>query len=94
MIKTLNGLTEGVYKVTTSHGTHYIIDLDNNKGKRVPAADRNEMEADNDWFRIGAIETFEVGEPMYMHVRGITISDWYTWRRTTDVTLIERIIEE
>lgn len=90
-MNTLEDKTEGVYKVETQHGTHYIIDLDNRKGKRVPATDRNEMRADNDWFHIQSIDICEVGHEMFLKCSGIATDDWYTWRRSTVVTLIEAL---
>jgi hypothetical protein len=82
---------DGIYKVTTEHGTYYILDFDNGKGKRVPAEGRNALRADNDWFKLYRVRDFKIGEPMHLEVRGIADDDWYTWRRTTIVSSIEKI---
>lgn len=88
----MNKLTveeEGKYKITTSHGTYYIFDVDNRKAMRVPAEGRNEMRADNDWFVVKNFNQIEVGKPVHWMCKGIAINDWYTWRQTTDVVSIE-----
>lgn len=87
-MNTLKDKTEGVYIVTTEYGTYYIIDLDNRKGKRVPAENRNELRADNNWFHIHSIDVCEVGHEMFLKCRGIASDDFYTWRRSTIVTSI------
>lgn len=84
---------KGLYKVYTSHGTYYEIDLDKMEARRVPAADRNELRADGDWFQILGMDNVEVGRPIYFACRGIARGDWYTWRKTTEVVSIEKISE-
>ena len=95
MSNELNEITErsGQYKVTTEHGTHYIFDFTGDiwKAKRVPAQGRNELRADNDWFRLRGFDLIKVGNPIEMNVLGLRNDDWYTWRATTDVTKIEKI---
>ena len=78
----------GKWKVSTAHGTYYIIDLDRKMGLRIPGPDRRAMEADNDWFGIEYISC-SLGEPMYMDTKAIVSTDWYDWRITTKVTKIE-----
>lgn len=89
-LKELTGDEKGKYKITTSHGTHYIFDMDNHKAMRVPAEGRNAMRADNDWFIVQSFDAIEAGKPIHWYCRGIALADWYTWRRTTDVTSIEK----
>ena len=81
----------GKYRVTTSHGTYYVLDLDNGLGMRVPAEGRGELAADNKWFRIQRILACTVGEPMDLYCLGIAGDDWYTWRRSTEIVAIEEI---
>ena len=85
----LNTASTGLYKVVTLSGSIYLIDLDTRKGKRLPAAGASSLVADGDWFTIKTIDPFELGEPMHLECRGLTSSDWYTWRRTTPVIKIE-----
>lgn len=85
----LTGKEEGTYKITTSHGTYYIFDMDNRKAMRVPAEGRNEMRSDNDWFVVKNFDHIEVGYSTYWQCRGIASDDWYTWRQTTEVVSIE-----
>lgn len=88
MITELNEAA-GLYRVTTEHGTQYIIDLTKGRGKRIPAPNRNPLRADNKWFKILWVRSCRVGEPMYMQCHGIASEDYYTWRETTTVTKIE-----
>lgn len=46
-------------KATTSHGTYYIIDQDNNRAMRVKGEGRNAMWADDDWFDYVDIYPFD-----------------------------------
>jgi hypothetical protein len=78
----------GTWKVTTYHGTYYIIDLDKMRGMRVPGEGRNAMRADSDWFNINSI-ICQVGESMHFLCTGIAEDDWYTWRMSTEVVSIE-----
>jgi hypothetical protein len=77
----------GVWTVMTSHGTYYIVDLDNRRAMRVPAEGRGALVADRMWFHINQIEC-TVGQRMRLSCRGISAIDWYTWRLSTDVTSI------
>ena len=88
MIDKLDYDNKGTYKVMTSYGTYYIIDMNDRRGKRIPAEGRGKLEADNDWFAIYSIQC-EVGKPMRFECRGIDPNDWYTWRISTTVTSIE-----
>ena len=85
----LTGEENGKYKITTSHGTYYIFDMDNSKAMRVPAEGRNEMRADGDWFVVKTFDQIEVGYSINWQCRGIASDDWYTWRQTTNVVSIE-----
>jgi len=48
VIKKLDSSTTGTYRVDTSHGTHYILDMDKKIGTRVRAEGRGELWADGD----------------------------------------------
>ena len=80
----------GMYRINTSHGTYYVLDLTNIHmlGKRIPAEGRGRLVADNEWFRIRSLKC-KVGERMHLECTGLTDDDWYTWRRSTDVVSIE-----
>jgi hypothetical protein len=91
MIEEINTITEatGKYKVTTSHGTYYIFDLDGRRARRVPAPGRNALNNDTKWFNLKRWSPIEVGSSIHMY----TIEDIYEWRVTTPVTSIEEWTE-
>lgn len=78
----------GMYRVSTSHGTYYVVDMTNMLGKRIPAEGRGRLVADNQWFGIRGIAC-EVGSPMRLECIGLGPEDWYTWRLSTNVVSIE-----
>lgn len=88
-MNSLTGTEKGTYKITTSHGTYYIFNLDDMKAMRVPAEGRNEMRADNNWFTVENWDLIKVGQPIFWFCNGIAKDDFYTWRQTTEVTAIE-----
>jgi len=85
-------------KATTQHGTHYLIDFDNQLAMRVKAQDRNDMSGDSQWFQFSDIEAFDwntkrrsnsgikVGKAIYFNL--VDHPD-YDWRISTNVTSIE-----
>lgn len=82
-------------KVTTSHGTYYIIDHENNRAKRVRAEGRGHMYDDDEWFDYQYVSAWddgveqgdvEVGKAMLFVLSG---QRYYDWRTTTRVTSIE-----
>ena len=85
-------------KATTSHGTHYLIDEENQLAMRVKAEDRNPMLGDNQWFRFASVGPFDwdtkqrveggiqVGKAIYFNVFG---DRDYDWRISTNVVSIE-----
>ena len=89
-------------KATTSHGTYYLIDEENQSAMRVKAEGRNPMLRDNQWFRFSSVCPFDwdtkqrveggiqVGKAMHF-----TLSNHkdYDWRITTDVVSIEEYDE-
>ena len=78
----------GMYRVSTSHGTYYVLDMTEMLGKRVPAEGRGRLVADNQWFSIRSIRC-KVGSPMRLECSGLSQDDWYTWRQSTSVVSIE-----
>lgn len=92
-IKKIDLKTGGKWKVTTVHGTYYIIDLDSKRGMRVPGPDRPSLAADNEWFGIEYISC-DLGQAMYIDTRSLVSNDLYEWRLSTKVTKIEPILEE
>ena len=85
-------------KVTTEHGTEYLIDFDNSRAKRIPNSD-NSMLDDGEWFVFSHLhavdrktkehfygENFIVGKSMWFD---IVQSDYYDWKITTKVVSIE-----
>lgn len=82
-------------KVTTSHGTYYIVDHENNRAKRVRAEGRGHMYDDDEWFEYASVTAWEngeaegdveVGKAMLFILTGERI---YDWRTTTKVVSIE-----
>jgi hypothetical protein len=84
-------------KVTTEHGTYYLIDLEKGRAKRVKGDGRNDMYGDNEWFEFSTIHSYsrdtqthgsdiEVGKDMYFLLRG---PREYDWRISTEVVSIE-----
>ena len=90
-------------KITTEHGTSYLIDTQNNKAKRTPGG-VNYMEDDDSWFNfrqilvydreIGQVENdsdITLGKSVYFDMVG---SPHYDWKITTNVIKIEEIDNE
>lgn len=86
-------------KVTTSHGTYYVIDMENHKAKRVKGEGRNEMYGDSDWFQFNSVNAYDyetqknigpiqVGYPMFFTLHR---HDRYDWRSSTTVVSIEEM---
>lgn len=85
-------------KVTTEHGTQYIIDYDNYCAKRVKGEDRNDMYGDGEWFTFQFVSSFDretleridggpqIGYSMYFQLSGPRD---YDWRISTNITSIE-----
>lgn len=82
-------------KVTTSHGTYYLIDHENNRAKRVKAEGRGDMYGDGEWFDYASVNALvdnfvdgevEIGKPMSFVLTGPRNYDWIT---TTNVVSIE-----
>lgn len=103
-VKTLNGISEGVWNVYTETSM-YVIDLDKKLGKREPGrglgaanASHNqnmkasEMRADGEWFQIKGIYC-EVGPSMSIICEGLVKADIFTLRQTTWVRKIEKVEE-
>ncbi len=86
-------------KATTSHGTYYLIDEDNNRAMRVKGEGRNAMWSDDEWFDYIAAYPFD-----YKTFSGIQgeIREGYSiffllnhaphdYRISTDVVSIEEV---
>lgn len=78
-------------KVTTSHGTYYLIDENNHRAKRFPAIDRGELLTDNDWFNFSSWSGVKVGETMHFNIIG---HSFYDWQRTSPVVSVEDVEDE
>ena len=85
-------------KVTTEHGTEYLIDFDNSRAKRIPNSS-NYMLDDEEWFYFSHVhavdrktkqhfykEPFLIGKSMWFD---IVQSVHYDWKVTTKVVSIE-----
>jgi len=91
VIKKLDSSTTGTYRVDTSHGTHYILDMDKKIGTRVRAEGRGELWADGDPWVFDAVFC-ELKNSMYFEIpKG---AGEYTWRLSTPVTSIVKIESE
>lgn len=90
-------------KITTEHGTSYLIDSDNNKAKRTPGG-TNYMKDDGSWFmfreilvydrKAGSVENSSdivIGKSVYFDIVG---SPYYDWKITSNVIKIEEITSE
>jgi len=84
-------------KVTTLHGTYYLIDLIEGKAKRVRGEGRGEMLGDGEWFSFSGLHSYdrdtnthgdeiEVGKSMFFTVNGPRD---YDWRISSNVSSIE-----
>lgn len=88
----LEGVTEGLYLVTTESSA-YLIDYDNKRAKRRPGPTAPEMRKDRDWFKFITVVA-AVGGPMFIWTSDINnVEDTYTNRRTSDVVKIELLTE-
>ena len=90
-------------KATTSHGTYYLIDEENNRAMRVKGEGRGSMDKDGDWFSFSSLDAIdydsspprlcesyqiETGKGIYFFCVGVP-GRLYDWRSTTRVTAIE-----
>lgn len=86
-------------KVTTQHGTYYLIDLYEGKAKRVKGEGRNDMYRDGEWFYFSWLDGIDFDNDCYTKKHEIEIGKGiyfnvinhpnYTWRSTTRVVSIE-----
>jgi len=78
----------GTYRVTTGHGTFYILDMEKKIGIRVPAEGRGELWADKQrWVFDNVFCKLE--NSMYFEIpKG---EGAYTWRVSTPVTSIKEL---
>lgn len=91
-------------KVTTQHGTYYLIDLYEGKAKRVKGEGRNDMYRDGDWFQFSWLDAIDFDEGNHMNTHQIEIGkgiyfnvinhSHYDWRSTTRVVSIEEYDEQ
>lgn len=87
-------------KVTTRHGTYYVVDQENKRAKRIKAENRGEMHNDGEWFYYTSLTALhnsepggeiEVGKPMHFILTG---HRFYDWRTSTQIVSIEEYNEE
>ena len=89
-------------KVTTKHGTYYLIDQDRGIAKRVKAEGRNDMYGDSEWFEFSTVHSYvretnthgpgiEIWKDKYFLLRGHRD---YDWRISTEVTSIEEVDDQ
>ena len=86
-------------KVTTQHGTYYLIDLYEGKAMRVKSEGRNDMYRDGEWFQFSWLDAIDFDEGKHMNTHQIEIGkgiyfnvinhSHYDWRSTTRVVSIE-----
>lgn len=87
-------------KVTTKHGTYYLIDDYAGKAMRVKGRDRNDMDYDGEWFDFiyycsvdrdkwsyGDDGEIEIGKAIFFSVP----RPFGGWRVSTDVVSVEQI---
>lgn len=87
VIKNLDGIKSGVYKVDTAT-SQYLFDFENLKAKRAPAEDAIGLEGDGDWFKFLTV-TCSIGERMVIWC--IDKSDHFNYRYSTEVVGIEKV---
>lgn len=89
-------------KVTTEHGTYYLIDRERGRAKRVKGEERNDMYGDSEWFEFATVHSYvretyehgddiEIGKDMYFLLTGPRD---YDWRISTEVVSIEEVDDE
>ena len=88
-------------KVTTAHGTYYLIDKEKRVAKRVKGDGRNEMYHDDEWWDFFSVVAYDrkehmrvaddivIGYDMYFR----TGHGMYDWRISTAVTSIEEVVD-
>ena len=88
-------------KVTTQHGTYYLIDKETSRAKRVKGDGRNDMYGDSDWFQYHNYQAYdfdsqefsigiEVGKGIFFNLIN---HPQYAWRSSTKVVSIEELDE-
>jgi len=92
-------------KVTTTHGTYYLIDLVKDRALRIKGEDRREFIADNIWFSFSKIRAYDhtakeedrfkegihEGYPMFFNLVGHIDYDWII---SSPVTQVEEVEDE
>lgn len=63
-IETLNGLSSGVYRVTTE-SSEYIVDLDTSRLMRFPNSDEDTLRKNGYWFTVNELSC-TIGESMFL----------------------------
>jgi hypothetical protein len=89
-------------KVTTIHGSQYLIDLENYRAMRINNSG-NILASDNMWFNFASLNAYDrntnthfyddpyiIGKSLYFSLIGIHSRD-YDWRISTDVVSVEEI---
>lgn len=86
-----NGSATGTYKITTEHGTYYLVDFDSKKFKRVRAQGRNPLKRDGEWIPFISVSEILIGDGMHFIMPPTSASGGDTWRQTTQVSSIEKV---
>lgn len=78
-------------KVTTSHGTYYLIDKENMRAMRVRPENRQDVYQNVEgWFSFYELIGPEVGKPMLFYIEK-TAHIPFDWQKSTDVVSIEEV---
>jgi len=78
-------------KATTSHGTYYLINEENNKAIRVRPENRQDVYVNAEgWFTFYNWTGAEVGKPMLFYMNK-TAQNPFDWQKSTDVVSIEEV---
>ncbi len=93
-MRNLDGITTGVYRVTTISGSDYLLDLDRDRMMRTPAMRMdgfNPLRRDGEWERLVAFARARVGSGMILIVDLKWRDVFLTTRRSTEIVSIEPI---
>jgi hypothetical protein len=95
-----------MFKVTTKHGTYYLIDFEKNRALRVRGPYSHEIIRDNVWFAFSSVFAFDrdakepedrdkgdiqIGHSMYFNLRSF---ERISWIISSEVVSIEEVEED
>lgn len=88
-------------KVTTTHGTQYLIEFENARAMRIPSGG-NAMTDDESWFEFSHVHAFDretqthiyeepyiIGKSLFFDLIGVPRH--YDWKLSTDVVSVEEM---